>query len=81
MTGSLSNPDFNQSYMSLNVGDVRQIIFTEDSSTIIMSVIGKAFRSDGVSVFCMEWKYGTSSFERYYYLITDDYYPRNRNLV
>jgi hypothetical protein len=74
LSGTFSNKNFNQSYVPFDVGDVRQIIVVQDSSTILMSVIGKEFRSDGVSVFCMEWKYGTSSIERYYYLITDEYY-------
>jgi hypothetical protein len=60
--------------MSLHVGDIRQIITVMDSSTLLWTVIRKTVRRDGVSVFCMEWKTGTSSKMTYYYLIKDGYF-------
>jgi len=74
MSGMPVNQFYSQSYMSLNVGDVRQIITVSDSSTLLWTVFGKTLRSDGVSVFCMEWKSGTSSRDTSYYLIREGYF-------
>ena len=74
MSGTSSNQFYNKSYMPLNVGDVRQIISVMDSSTLLWTVTGKTLRRDGVSVFCMEWKTGTSSRNTLYYLIKDGFF-------
>ena len=74
MSGTPSNPFYNSTYMSLDVGDVRQIISVQDSATLLWTIFGTTQRKDGVSVFCMEWKSGTTSIDTQYYLIKDGYF-------
>lgn len=63
------------SYTPLDVGDIRQLVFHGDSSTTLMSVVGKTNRSDGTEVFIEEWKYGKQSVPFVsYYLVKDGYY-------
>ena len=73
--GNPLSSEISTSHSPLNVGDVRQLIFRGDSSTTLMSVVGKANRSDGTEVFIEEWKHGTQpATSVYYYLVKDGYF-------
>lgn len=48
----------NLPYVSLTIGDERQLFFTTDSSTISYLVKEKLKRSDGYEVYAAEWYYG-----------------------
>ncbi len=74
MTGMAENQYMSDIYMPLNVGDIRQMVWVEDSSTVLWTITGKALRKDGIPVYCMEWKTGTSFTETYYYLNKDGYF-------
>jgi hypothetical protein len=50
------------------------LIFRGDSSTTLMSVVGKTNRGDGTEVFIEEWKYGTQAPTVSYYLVKDGYF-------
>jgi hypothetical protein len=71
-------PGTNSTYMSMNIGDVRQLVFLTDSSTILMKVVGTTKRTDGLDVFVVEQTYGVGLFNEYpdtsYYMIKDGYY-------
>ena len=68
-------PDIDDStFAPLNVGDVRQLIDPADSSTNLLSVIGKTERTDGQEVFIQTWKYGTHDPDTSYYFIFNGYY-------
>lgn len=66
----------NNAYMVLNVGDERQVIYTQDSSTILMKIIGTTKRSDGLDVFIGKQISGTSDTSLFesYYALTDSFY-------
>ncbi|RPI05613.1 MAG: hypothetical protein EHM64_05985, partial [Ignavibacteriae bacterium] len=51
-------PVENSSYMSLNAGDVRQLVNPADSATVLMKVTGGLYRKDGIPVYAMEWTTG-----------------------
>ncbi|MEJ2536657.1 MAG: hypothetical protein P8048_06350 [Calditrichia bacterium] len=74
MGGMTGDKNDNQSYMPLNVGDVRQIIMLEDSSTLLMSIVGTVRRSDGRVVYAMEWKWGFFEPDTLYYLNRNGYF-------
>jgi len=61
-------------YTPLNVGDVRQLVFLSDSSTILMTIVGKTKREDGQEVFVCWNNYGTYIGDTSYYFIKDGYY-------
>lgn len=73
-SGNPLSSEITTSYTPLNVGDVRQLIFRGDSSTTLMSVVGKTNRSDGTEVFIEDWKYGTQAPTVSYYLVKDGYF-------
>jgi hypothetical protein len=73
MSGMPNSRDDDQSYMPLNVGDVRQIIGTADSSTMLMSIVGTTYRIDGTQVYCIEWKWGNLVPDTLYYFNRDGY--------
>lgn len=73
--GNPLSSEITTSYTPLNVGDVRQLIFREDSSTTLFSIVGKTLRRDGTEVFIGEWQYGTQeALFTSYYLVRDGYY-------
>lgn len=74
MGGMTGDQNDEQSYMPLNVGDMRQIIMVEDSSTLLMSIVGTDYRSDGRLVYAMEWKWGYFEPDTLYYLNRNGYF-------
>lgn len=74
MSGTPSHQFYSSAYMSLDVGDVRQIISVQDSSTLLWTIFGKTYRKDGEMVYCMEWKSETVSRDTLYYIIKDGYF-------
>lgn len=65
----------NLPYMSLKIGDERQIVFANDSSTIFYRVNDSANRSDGMIVFSYAWYYGTDTTPNIsYYGIKDGFF-------
>ncbi|HQF43847.1 MAG TPA: hypothetical protein PK073_13140 [Ignavibacteriaceae bacterium] len=63
------------SYVPITVGDERQIVFTEDSSTIFYEVTGTVNRSDGMEVYKYSWYYGTDTIRNIeYYGIKDGFF-------
>jgi hypothetical protein len=74
MSSQVIDQYYNQSYMPLNVGDIRQMVWVEDSATVLWTITGTTLRKDGTPVYCMEWKTGTSFIETYYYLNKGGYF-------
>ncbi len=72
-TSTTTYPDSN-SYTPLSVGDMTQIIFTQDSSTTLFSIIDKIKRKDGKEVFIGTFKYGTQEPDTSYYAISNGYF-------
>jgi len=64
---------YDDSYTPLTIGDVTQLIFLSDSSTILLEIIGTTQRTDGLSVCICGFKYGKSSLDTSYYCIKDGY--------
>ncbi len=62
------------SFTPLSVGDITQIIFTTDSSTTLLSMIGTTKRKDGKEVIVGTFKYGTQEPDTSYYLLSDGYF-------
>lgn len=60
-------------YTQRNVGEVKQIIFSDDSSTWLIEVIGKTKRKDGQEVYIVKETKGTSSPDTVYDFIKDGY--------
>ena len=61
------------SYTPLGEGDVTQLIYMEDSSTISISIVDKIRREDGKAVYVSESIYGTQEPTISYYCISDGY--------
>ena len=74
MSGNVNDSVSSTSYMPLNVGDVRQLIWKNDSTTILYTVTGKTSREDGTSVYSMKIKMGTTIGHTNYYFLKDGYY-------
>ena len=71
-------PVTNSTYIPMNIGDVRQLVFLADSSTILIKVVGTTKRTDGLDVFVVEQTYGLGLFYEYpdtsYFIIKDGYF-------
>lgn len=64
-----------QPYMSLTIGDERQIVSITDSSTVQWVITDTLRRSDGQLVFQTKWYYGTGTVPNIqYYLIQDGFF-------
>jgi hypothetical protein len=67
--------DSSPSYVPLNVGDERQLLFTTDSSTVYYTVKAQLNRSDGLKIFEYNWYYGTDTIPGIlYYALKDGYF-------
>lgn len=69
-------PEESRAYMQLNVGDLRQIILAQDSSTILMKITGTGKRTDGLKIYFCEHIDGTSDTAAYIsnYALKDGYF-------
>jgi len=75
ISGQIIEDYYSQSYMPIRVGDIRQLIFTADSSTLLTEVTGQAKREDGELTFRVETKIGANSITFVdYYLINDGFF-------
>ena len=74
---NLTDTIVEESYVVLNIGDVRQFYNPRDSSHFNLSYVGKAQRADGLEVIIGVWQSsydkGVSS-DSAYYFIRDGYY-------
>ncbi len=61
-------------YTPLALGDVTQLIYMEDSSTTMLSIVDQARRKDGKLVFVGEFKSGTQNPTTSYYLISNGFF-------
>lgn len=62
-------------YVSLHVGDERQLVWTSDSSTVLLTITGTTKRSDSTVVYRGEWFYGTDTVTLIsHYLIKDGFF-------
>jgi hypothetical protein len=65
------------SYTPLHIGDIRQVVNIADSSTILYSIVGSTFRTDGQEVFIEIVKTGIgsseSSFDTFYCFLRDGF--------
>lgn len=73
------------SYTPISVGDLTQVVFLGDSSTYLLSIIGKTKRTDGETVYIQtigySFKIDTITFthlDTVYLAITNGYYVRTR---
>ncbi len=69
-----SNNDEAHTYTPLRQGNVRQVMYVHDSSTVRMQEIAPVRRSDGVEVTPMLWFYGTQAPDTLYYYIKDGFF-------
>jgi|GEM_PF-2108285 len=65
---------YDLSYTPLNVGDITQLIFVRDSSTILLEITGTKKRADHTTVYQGVWLYGKYEYDTSYYFIDDGYY-------
>lgn len=62
-------------YVSLNIGDERQLVWTSDSSTVLLTITGTIKRSDSTVVYRGEWFYGTdTNLMISHYMIKDGFF-------
>lgn len=61
-------------FTPLNIGDVTQLVFPMDSSTISFCIVGKTKRADNQVVFIGEWQDGTQEPNTFYYFLKDGYF-------
>jgi len=74
---SSTEPIVPDAYMSLNVGDIRELLFQNDSTYMIFKIIGQTNRSDKQEVFIGEWSFSgalDSNLMKSYYFIKDGYF-------
>jgi hypothetical protein len=60
-------------YVQRNVGDIRQGIYSNDSSTWLIEVVGKTNRKDGREVFITTETQGTGAPDTFYEFVKDGY--------
>jgi hypothetical protein len=53
---------------------MRQLVYSVDSSTILMKVPYPSKRQDGTDIFAIEWTYGTQEPDTSFYLIKDGFF-------
>jgi len=71
---SVSSEAAASSYMLLNVGDVRQLVYQNDSSTVRWNIVGTTKRKDGTDVFIGQYIPGTEPPDTAYYFLRDGYF-------
>ena len=72
-TTPLDTVESSASYAQLNVGDVRQYVYSDDSSTFLIEIVGKTYRDDGQEVSIETETQGTSAPDTFYEFIRDGY--------
>ncbi len=72
-TTPLDTVESSASYVQLNIGDVRQYVYSDDSSTFLIEIVGKTYRDDGQEVFIEKETQGTSAPDTSYDFIGDGY--------
>lgn len=72
-TTPLDTVESSASYAQLNVGDVRQYVYSDDSSTWLIEIVGKTYREDGQEICIEKETQGTDAPDTSYEFIRDGY--------